>query len=261
MYDMAWQLPAPLHADPPVAVGHESSPQAVPVKYASHVHVPAVSSHTPRLEHCAVACAVFAPVASSNHAGEDAQDRREQSVPVYPLSHVHTNVDAPAHVPWPLQTTDESVDGHALTVPLAKPQSARQPAVFVTEPPAPFDDDQRLAVEPSKEAHAHTPVARLQMPRLEHSRFSRFPCTVAVVEPYEDDAPSATMASAGVPDDCVNDDSTFNDGKLPDWCVNVTRAEAPSASQTAEPPSTVTVTVIIVRSASSAAFTVAALAP
>ena len=47
-----------MHAEPPVAEGHENSPQAVPVKNESHVHVPAVRSHTPRLEHSAVACAV-----------------------------------------------------------------------------------------------------------------------------------------------------------------------------------------------------------
>jgi hypothetical protein len=60
---------------------------------------------------------------------------------------------------------------------------------LVTEPPAPFELDQRLAVEPSYVAQAHTPVARLQMPRLEHSLLSRVPLTVATEEPYEEDAP------------------------------------------------------------------------
>ena len=80
---LAWHVPAPLHADPPVADGHENSPHAVPVKYVSHAHVPVVVSQTPRFEHSAEACAVFELEASSYHAGLELHDRNEQSVPVY----------------------------------------------------------------------------------------------------------------------------------------------------------------------------------
>ena len=65
---------------------------------------------------------VLVLVASSNHAGEKEQERSEQSVPVYPAWHVHTQVLEPAQEPCPLHTAVESVDGHLLTVPVFKNQ-------------------------------------------------------------------------------------------------------------------------------------------
>ena len=46
-------------------------------------------------------------------------------------------------------TVPVSAVGQLVTAPAAKPQSARPPAAFVAEPPAPFELDHRLEVEPS----------------------------------------------------------------------------------------------------------------
>ena len=86
---------------------------------------------------------------------------------------------------------------------------------FQNIPPAPFEDDHKLDVEPSHEAHVQTPLAELQIPRFEHSALTRLPVTVAVVEPYEEDVPSALIVNVGVPEDCVREDVTFKFGKLP----------------------------------------------
>ena len=89
-----------MQEDPPAADGHENSPQAVPVKYVSQAHVPAVTSQMPRLEHSLLAaCAVSEDVASSNQAVLVAQVRKEQSAPVKPLLQLHTNVELPAQEP------------------------------------------------------------------------------------------------------------------------------------------------------------------
>ena len=80
-------------------------------------------------------------------------------------------------------TVPVSAVGQSDTVPVANPQSLRPPEVFATEPPAPFELDHRLEVEPSKVEHAQTPVFLSQMPRLEHSLASRLPVTLEGLPP------------------------------------------------------------------------------
>ena len=129
---------------------------------------------------------------------------------------MQTKVELPEQVPVPLQTSVASLDGHAETVPAAKPQSARLPAVLATEPPAPLELVHLFAVLPSYDAQTQTPVPRLQIPRLEHSKDSRLPCTLVNVEPYAEDTPSPTATNVGVPDDCANEECNVINGKLPD---------------------------------------------
>ena len=109
MNERAWQLPNPEHLRPSEP-GHENSPHAVPVAHESHVHVPDSRSQTPRFEHStSSACAVSADVASSNQALDVGHVLKEQSGPVYPVSHVHNQVEAPLHAPCPLQICTQRV--------------------------------------------------------------------------------------------------------------------------------------------------------
>ena len=48
-----------------------------------------------------------------------------------------------------LLTVPVSAVGQLVTVPAAKPQSPLPPAAFATDPPAPFELDHKLEVEPS----------------------------------------------------------------------------------------------------------------
>tara|TARA_B110000208_G_C11484957_1_gene327300 strand:+ start:256 stop:441 length:186 start_codon:yes stop_codon:yes gene_type:complete len=60
------QTPLPLQA-----LGHFDFSHATPSNPAAQVHSPVAISQTPRLEHSVDACAVFAALALSIHAGFD----------------------------------------------------------------------------------------------------------------------------------------------------------------------------------------------